>query len=131
MSYYPNRGDFTHPLAALDPETLVAHNLDPNDEGIENEDDWLETEQPVGVTRKMSVKAVAALEMEVSPQRPRILRNSMTTFTEALLSGRSHHKCPGCRLIWHDWPWFVCGAHSSRTTTFQVRVRRANGKAIG
>jgi hypothetical protein len=40
--------------------------LDPNDEGIENEDDWMEAEQPAEVTRKMSAKTVAALESEVS-----------------------------------------------------------------
>ena len=66
LSYYPNRGDYTHPLASLDPETLLAHNLDPNNEGIENDDDWMEAEQPAEVTRKMSAKSVAALESEVS-----------------------------------------------------------------
>jgi hypothetical protein len=72
-SYYPNHGDYTHPLAALDPETLVAHNLDPNDDGIENEDDWIEAEPPVDVTCKMSAKTAAALAMEVSLRHPQIL----------------------------------------------------------
>ncbi|KAN0128211.1 hypothetical protein V8E53_013977 [Lactarius tabidus] len=63
-SYYPNHGDYTHPLAALDPETLAAHNLDPNDDGIENEDDWIEVGHAVDITRKMSARTAVSMAME-------------------------------------------------------------------
>ncbi|KAH9015332.1 hypothetical protein EDB85DRAFT_1898780 [Lactarius pseudohatsudake] len=56
-SFYPGRGDDTHPLASLqvDPGNRFAHDSDPEDD-IENEDDWLEDEQAANVARKVSAK---------------------------------------------------------------------------
>ncbi|KAH9039640.1 hypothetical protein EDB85DRAFT_1887409 [Lactarius pseudohatsudake] len=57
-SFYPGRGDMTHPLASLQVNSgnQFAHDSDPNDDDIENEDDWLEDEQVVNVARKVSAK---------------------------------------------------------------------------
>ncbi|KAH9172257.1 hypothetical protein EDB89DRAFT_1906257 [Lactarius sanguifluus] len=45
----------THPLASLQVNS-GDHDSDPNDNDIEDEDDWLEDEQTVNVTRKVSAK---------------------------------------------------------------------------
>ncbi|KAH9017703.1 hypothetical protein EDB85DRAFT_1897491 [Lactarius pseudohatsudake] len=57
-SFYPGRGDMTHPLASLQVNSgnQFAHDSDPNDNDIENEDDWLEDEQVVNVARKVLAK---------------------------------------------------------------------------
>ncbi|KAH9166781.1 hypothetical protein EDB89DRAFT_2075508 [Lactarius sanguifluus] len=54
-SFYPSRSDMTHPLASLQVNS-GDHDSDPNDDDIEDEDDWLEDEQTVNVTRKVSAK---------------------------------------------------------------------------
>ncbi|KAH9031415.1 hypothetical protein EDB83DRAFT_2652456 [Lactarius deliciosus] len=56
-SFYPGRGDDTHPLASfqVDPGNQFAQDSDPED-NIENEDDWLEDEQTANVARKVSAK---------------------------------------------------------------------------
>ncbi|KAH9038023.1 hypothetical protein EDB83DRAFT_2524601 [Lactarius deliciosus] len=56
-SFYPGRGDDTHPLASfqVDPGNQFAQDSDPEDD-IENEDDWLEDEQTANVARKVSAK---------------------------------------------------------------------------
>ncbi|KAH9042828.1 hypothetical protein EDB84DRAFT_1559325 [Lactarius hengduanensis] len=53
-SFYPGRGDDTHPLASLqvDPGN---QDSDPEDD-IEDEDDWLEDEQTANIARKVSAK---------------------------------------------------------------------------
>ena len=69
-SYYPNRGDTTHVLAALDP---AAHDSDTNGDNFEHEDDWLEDdEHAVGTARKVSARTSEAMVTEVSPQHPPI-----------------------------------------------------------
>ncbi|KAI9443421.1 hypothetical protein H4582DRAFT_2054425 [Lactarius indigo] len=58
-SFYPGRrSDNTHPLASLQVNSSnhFAHNYDFNEDDIENEDDWLEDEEVVNVTRKVSAK---------------------------------------------------------------------------
>ncbi|KAH8988163.1 hypothetical protein EDB86DRAFT_2832028 [Lactarius hatsudake] len=54
-SFYPGRGDDTHPLASLQVDLGNRFDSDPEDD-IENEDDWLEDEQTANVTRKVSAK---------------------------------------------------------------------------
>ena len=72
-SFYPNRGDFAHPLTALDPENQLPHDLEPNDNNIEHEDDWLEPKALVDVARKTSTKTLEATATEVSLQHLSVL----------------------------------------------------------
>ncbi|KAI9446051.1 hypothetical protein H4582DRAFT_2069399 [Lactarius indigo] len=58
-SFYPGcRGDNTHPLASLQVNSSnhFAHDYDFNEDDIKNEDNWLEDEEVVNVTRKVSAK---------------------------------------------------------------------------
>ncbi|KAH8978402.1 hypothetical protein EDB86DRAFT_2836832 [Lactarius hatsudake] len=54
-SFYPGRGDDTHPLVSLQVDLGNRFDSDPEDD-IENEDNWLEDEQTANVTRKVSAK---------------------------------------------------------------------------
>ncbi len=60
-SYYPNHGNDTHILAYLD----TAHDSDPNDDNIENEDDWMEDH--IVDTCRVSAKTSKVMATEVSP----------------------------------------------------------------
>ena len=64
-SYYPNRGDYAHSLATLDPDN-PSNDFNTDDNSIENEDDWMEAEYVVGTTPKMSARTYEAMETEVS-----------------------------------------------------------------
>ncbi|KAI9447415.1 hypothetical protein H4582DRAFT_2067966 [Lactarius indigo] len=58
-SFYPGRrGDNTHPLVSLQVNSSnhFAHDYDFNEVDIKNEDDWLEDEEVVNITRKVSAK---------------------------------------------------------------------------
>ncbi|KAN0129425.1 hypothetical protein V8E53_012757 [Lactarius tabidus] len=97
-SYYPNRGDYTHPLAALDPETLAAHNLDPNDDGIENEDDWIEVRHAVDVTRKMSARTAVSVAMERPSWQGAYTTNALGVNLTGTTSGHRSVASTPCNL---------------------------------
>jgi hypothetical protein len=62
-SYYPGRGDNTHPLSRIDPDD---HDTDSDDLVIETEEDWMDDEHMVKLTQGPPSKFSEAIAREVS-----------------------------------------------------------------
>lgn len=92
-SYYPGRGDTTHPLASLDPENRVFHNPNVDDSETETDDD--DDEEIVELALKNPGRFAQVMAVEVSLRQP-FGHFLISSFTAAHLAG--FRRCRGAQL---------------------------------
>ena len=70
-SYYPGRGDTTHPLSFLDPTNDGRRIPNVDDNGFESDEDWNVDEQTVELSLQNPSRFAEVMANEVSLQHPR------------------------------------------------------------